>query len=54
MFPGCESCRALLGHPDEGVRVYAGTPRNVQLSSLLHSSWRQSLPPRDLRNLQPG
>jgi hypothetical protein len=24
MFPGCECCRALLGHPD-GVRVY-GVP----------------------------
>ena len=22
VFPGCEACRTLLGHPDGGVRVY--------------------------------
>jgi len=53
VLPGCESCRTLLGHPDEGIRVYAGTARNVRLFSLRRSSWRRSLPRLDLHNLQP-
>jgi hypothetical protein len=53
MFPGCEACRTLLGHPDGGVRVYGGTVKNLRLSSLRRSSWRWSIPRLDLHNLQP-
>jgi hypothetical protein len=53
VFPGCEACRTLLGHPDEGVWFYGGTVRNVRLSSLRRSNWRWSIPRLDLHNLQP-
>jgi hypothetical protein len=50
LFPACEnvslteSCRALLGHPDEGVRAYVSIAKSC--GALLRLDWRDARPPR--------